>query len=310
MRKNWLTGLSISLKISPMQIGKILLVSLVGWELFTIHNVFGQTVGTVTALQGQAQLTRAGARSGLKFRDDLILRDAIDTREQSLARILFGGKSTVTIRELSHLDVREELLPGAGTRTVHQLSTGEVLLRLVRQLLNTGDEVQIQTPNAVAAVRGTTLYAQFVPELAQTTFTVINGNATVTPLGLAAINLPGGSSVVITGTQATGVRVSPTRVISQVEAMKILEDSEIVPAFTQEAARDETVRGLGEGAVKEPLQTGTAECWPDALCETRASAAGGLINVPLPVGSSTNIGSKGSTGVRSFVALVSGSGKP
>jgi len=65
-----------------------------------------QAVGVVTALKGEAQLTRAATQTALRFKDDLILRDLIDTQENSLTRVLFGGKSTVTVRELSSLEVR------------------------------------------------------------------------------------------------------------------------------------------------------------------------------------------------------------
>lgn len=307
--ENRLTEAAISLTITPMRRVIGLTLFLIGWNLSALAPAHAQTIGVVTALQGRAELTRAGNRTGLRFRDGLILRDSVDTREQSLVRILFGGKSTVTVRELSHLDVREELLPGGGARTVHQLSAGEVLMRVVRQLLNTGDEAQIQTPNAVAAVRGTTLYARYIPELGQATFTVINGLAVITPLGLPAFDLPTGSSVTISGTPATGISVGPIRAISQSEAAKILDDAEVTPPFRQEASRGEIVRDLGARAAQEPLLAGTPDCWPYAVCESQTSAAGALIHVPVPVPSGTATGSRGGSGVRGYVFLASGSGK-
>ncbi len=65
-----------------------------------------KAVGVVTALKGKAQLSRAATQTALRFKDDLNLRDIIDTQEKSLARVLIGGKSTVTVRELSSLAVR------------------------------------------------------------------------------------------------------------------------------------------------------------------------------------------------------------
>jgi hypothetical protein len=56
-----------------------------------------------------------GSRTGI---------DVVATQEQSLMRILFGGKSTVTVRELSRLAVREEILPTGATLSVHELSGG------------------------------------------------------------------------------------------------------------------------------------------------------------------------------------------
>ena len=129
-----------------------------------------QAVGVVTALKGEAQLTRAATQTALRFKDDLILRDLIDTQENSLTRVLFGGKSTVTVRELSSLEVREELLPGGGTRLTHELSSGSILVNVARSLLGRGDEVQIRTPNAVAAVRGSAVFVQYNAVLDQSDF--------------------------------------------------------------------------------------------------------------------------------------------
>ncbi len=129
-------------------------------------------VGIVTALKGSAQLTRTGTQSALSFKDNLILRDIIDTQESSLVRVLFGGKSTVTVRELTRLEVREELLPGGAVRSVHNLSSGSILVNVARRLMGKGDEVVIRTPNAVGAVRGTIINAQYNAALAKSTFAV------------------------------------------------------------------------------------------------------------------------------------------
>ena len=118
-----------------------------------------QPAGVVTAVQGQAQLTRAAAQNPLRFKDGVILRDVVDTREKSLARILFGGKATVTLRELSRFEVREETLPGGATRSTVELNSGAILVNVARQLMKPGDEVIIRTNNAVAAVRGSMIYA-------------------------------------------------------------------------------------------------------------------------------------------------------
>jgi len=149
-----------------------------------------QSAGVVTGIQGQAQLTRpAVAPSALKFKDGVVIRDVVDTREKSLARILFGGKSTVTVRELSRLEVREELLPGGARRDVHDLSSGAILVNVARQLMRPGDEVVIRTPNAVAAIRGSTVFSSFNAILNQSFFAILSGSGTVTPQGLPPVNL-------------------------------------------------------------------------------------------------------------------------
>ena len=195
-----------------------------------------KTVGVVTALKGTAQLTRAATQTARSFKDNLILRDLIDTQEKSLTRVLFGGKSTVTVRELSRLEVREELLPGGRTRTIHDLSSGSILVNVAQRLLRRGDEVQIRTPNAIAAVRGTAILAQYNPALFQTIFILLTGSAFVVPLGQTSIPLAANTSVTISGTTATGVQVGPIKTVPQAEADKILEESEVGPARTEESA--------------------------------------------------------------------------
>jgi hypothetical protein len=112
------------------------------------HASSQEPVGIVTALQGTAQLTRPTVPTavGLRFKDGLLIRDIVDTQEKSRLRILFGGKSTVTVRELSRLEVREEALPTGGTLSIHELSSGAILVNVARQLLRPGDAVQIRTP--------------------------------------------------------------------------------------------------------------------------------------------------------------------
>ena len=140
-------------------LSKALLISL----LFPAALFAQQTSpGVVTAVQGQAQLNRptVASPSALRIKDDVIIRDVINTREKSLARILFGGKATVTVKELSRFEVREETLPGGATRSTIDLKSGTIMVNVARQLMKPGDEVQIRTPNAVAAVKGSALVVE------------------------------------------------------------------------------------------------------------------------------------------------------
>jgi len=112
-------------------------------------------VGVVTALTGKADLKRPQApEAPLKLRDYLFVRDVVDTQKESLARILLMGKSSVTVRELSRLELREETRPDGARRVIIDLAEGKIRVMVARRLMKPGDEVQIRTPNAIAAVRG------------------------------------------------------------------------------------------------------------------------------------------------------------
>ena len=113
-----------------------------------------ESVGVVTTLDGRATVARPALPSplALKFKDDVFVRDLISTDEKSLVRVLLGGKAILTVRELSQVTIREE--PG---RAVVTLPDGKVVLAVAKQRMRPGESIEIRTPNAVAAVRGSLL---------------------------------------------------------------------------------------------------------------------------------------------------------
>jgi len=109
-------------------------------------------VGVVTTLDGRANVARPTQTTplALKFKDDVFGRDRISTQENSLVRVLLGGKAILTVRELSEVTITED----AG-RAVVTLPDGKVVLAVAKQRMRPGESIEIRTPNAVAAVRGT-----------------------------------------------------------------------------------------------------------------------------------------------------------
>jgi len=70
--------------------------------------------GVVTALEGHVTVTRVTlAPQPLKFKDDLFVDDKVTTGDQSIARMLLGGKAVVTVHERSTLTITE--VPGKAT---------------------------------------------------------------------------------------------------------------------------------------------------------------------------------------------------
>jgi hypothetical protein len=120
-------------------------------------------VGVVTTIDGRVTVARAALPSplALKFKDDVFGRDRISTQERSLVRVLLGGKAILTVRELSQVTISEE--PG---RAVVTLPDGKVVLAVAKQRMRPGESIEIRTPNAVAAVRGSILAVEFRPPAA------------------------------------------------------------------------------------------------------------------------------------------------
>lgn len=154
---------------------------------------WAQGAGVVTTLSGQATVARAAlpAPVALKFKDDVFGRDRISTAENSLLRVLLGGKALVTVRELSVFTVTED----AGRGTV-DLDSGKVALGLIPARLRPGETYEIRTLNAVAAVRGTVVVAEVfrrssqagtAPVPVQTNFSVLSGFIDVFLRGIAGV---------------------------------------------------------------------------------------------------------------------------
>ena len=120
--------------------------------------------GVVTTLEGTVTAVRSPSPQpvSLKFKDDVFLQDRITTGEQSVARLLLGGKAVVTIRERSLLTITE--VPG---RSVIALEGGKIGLAVARERMGAGETIEVRTPNAVAGVRGTVLVAEVGAPTAQ-----------------------------------------------------------------------------------------------------------------------------------------------
>ena len=115
--------------------------------------------GVVTTLEGTATAARTTAAQpvALKFKDDVFINDRVVTGDRSLARLLLGGKAVVTVRERSALTITE--VPG---RSTIDLDSGKVAVAVAKDKMQPGEQIEVKTPNAVAAVRGTVFIAEVI----------------------------------------------------------------------------------------------------------------------------------------------------
>ena len=115
--------------------------------------------GVVTTLEGNVTAARtAGTQPvALKFKDDVFVNDRVVTGDRSLARLLLGGKAVVTVRERSALTITE--VPG---RSTIDLDSGKVAVAVAKDKMRPGEQIEVKTPNAVAAVRGTVFIAEVI----------------------------------------------------------------------------------------------------------------------------------------------------
>ena len=122
--------------------------------------------GVVTNLEGSATAARSRAPQpvALKFRDDVLLNDRIVTGDGSIVRMLLGGKAVVTVRERSALTITE--VPGKSTI---DLDSGKIAVAVARDRMKPGELLEVKTPNAIAAVRGTVFIIEVIRATAQAT---------------------------------------------------------------------------------------------------------------------------------------------
>ena len=150
--------------------------------------------GVVTTLEGNVTAARTTSAQpvALKFKDDVFVNDRVVTGDRSLARLLLGGKAVVTVRERSALTITE--VPG---RSTIDLDSGKVAVAVAKDKMRPGEQIEVKSPNAVAAVRGTV----FVVEVIRASASASNaqGGATVNHYVLT------GQIALTVGTQVTNV---------------------------------------------------------------------------------------------------------
>jgi len=200
-------------------------------------------LGTVTALSGNATVSRAATSAPLQLKDPVLKRDRISTAENSLVRVLLGGRAIVTVRELSELTIADS----AGTMSL-ELSGGRVGLSVARQLMGTGETVDVHTPNAVASMRGSVAIVDVRPAEpgagVVSVFSVLSG-----PAEVAA----GGASVQVTSRQrvrVAGGAIGPIEDLTDEEVERLAEALTSSEPLHADAASACEADGASLGAVK------------------------------------------------------------
>src|SRR5438128_8401540 len=121
--------------------------------------------GVVTTVHGTATVSRASLSQPvpLKFKDDVFAQDRVSTGDDSVARILLGGRAIVTVRERSSLTITE--VPHVSTIDV---GVGRAAIAVAKERMKPGETIEIRTPNAVAGIRGTIVIVEVDQATAQT----------------------------------------------------------------------------------------------------------------------------------------------
>jgi len=197
------------------RVGRIVVaVSLIAGLLPGSVSAQATRAGVVTTLEGNVTAARTTSAQpvALKFKDDVFVNDRVVTGDRSLARLLLGGKAVVTVRERSALTITE--VPG---RSTVDLDSGKVAVAVAKDKMQPGEQIEVKTPNAVAAVRGTVFIAEVVRASASASnaqggttanFYVLTGQVAVTS-GTQTVNVGPNNFASVTGAVVNTGVMSP-----------------------------------------------------------------------------------------------------
>jgi hypothetical protein len=122
-----------------------------------------EEVGAVAAVQGTAEALHPGtsAWAALTAGAPILLGDQLRTGAASKLKILFRDDSVMTLAPNSQLTVNEQVVPTAGGASRFTLTVGTVRAIVAEQYGKAGARFEVETPTAVAGVRGTSFIAQY-----------------------------------------------------------------------------------------------------------------------------------------------------
>ena len=267
-----------------------------------------ERVGVVTTIEGSSTVARVALPEPrpLRYKDDLFLRDRITTGERSLVRVLLGGKATVTARERSVLTITE--VPGLAT--IH-LGSGRAAVAVVKGLMKPGEVIEIRTPNAVTAIRGTVVIAEVspAPDGHRSTITILKGLVDVTKLDkTGAATGPAVKVGALERVSVVGARPVPTpEKISREAASALASDFSAVPR-TAPAASTEALRAEAKSiSLREAIQlTGGVTQTTSTTASVGVTTAGAGQTVTTVVGGVANTANGAVNAVGNGVAGLTG----
>jgi hypothetical protein len=136
--------------------------SIVALSLFVIAAVrpaaaFAQALGTITRLEGTAQVVRSGTTTAAALSMPIQLHDKIATGQNTYLTISMLGGSTLTISPNSSISMDESTtIGGAAAPTKVGLLKGGLHTLIMGAMRNASRTAfEVHTPNSVGAVRGT-----------------------------------------------------------------------------------------------------------------------------------------------------------
>ncbi|MGH7900250.1 MAG: FecR family protein [Thermodesulfobacteriota bacterium] len=127
---------------------------------FGVNYSFAQepeSIGIVTAVNGQVTVISSGGTQAVVEGTRVFLGDRFETGDNSGVKIIFNDDTLISLGANANFEITEFVYTPTTRKSLSNLIKGKV--KAIIQDFPGGDsEVEFATPNAVAGIKGTTLY--------------------------------------------------------------------------------------------------------------------------------------------------------
>jgi FecR protein len=246
------------------------IVGLVLGGVLSVHAASAEekAVGVVTGVEGPVTLKRAALpETPVKFKDDVRTWDRITTGNEARARLLLGGKATVTIRERSSVTITD-----APHTAFVDVANGAAAVAVLKAKMGPNDRIVIRTANAIAGIRGTVVVAEVTRALhgPRSRITVLRGVVDVQ--GVDDQGVPVGTGVTLHLHETTTIDgvAEPSRpvAISEQAAKRLLAQFTFRPNAGPTAPATWLIDAEVARAAEAFVSSGTATLGPGSVGST------------------------------------------
>ena len=176
-----------------------------------------QSVGRVTALEGQVTVLHQGkfAPEPLTLQKPVFQEDIIETERASKVRITLSDATVISLGEQSRLELKQFSHDARQQTGSNRLAITWGVFRAILKEMTSPSSVEVVTPTAVAAIRGTDLMGEVTAD--STAIVVLEGTVAVSnvrPMFPGVSTLTTGMGTTVKGDQppSTPTRWSESRI--------------------------------------------------------------------------------------------------
>ena len=261
-------------------------------------------IGTFATVEGAVTISRDTITEprAVKYQDDIILRDVIQTQRHAYAKALFEDDSLLSVPEQSRIEISEYVYdPAHGVRsTIVQLTEGAVRALVGRIFRGTGSRFEVHTANAVAAARGTYFVVWLEPEGKSTGLANIGdkGDVAFTAAGETVVVKPGFYSFAHPGV----VPAAPVRIDGLVPAVNKAIETTDLPNTVLDESPKMALRHLPTDLVNPTVVTATG-----TLSTLTGTILSGSATAVTPTSTLSTVGAGAVSGVTGSLSSTLGS---